>query len=296
MAVLLAGLPVEVGGLTVNRLCGSGLQAINSAAHAIQVGDGDVFIGGGVESMTRAPYVMAKPEAAYDRGPARARGHDPRLAVRQSAARRGCTTRTRWARPLRTSPSAGRSTVSARMRSRSIRSGRRSRRSRPAGSTTSSCRSRWPRRRATPSSWGATSTPEPIRRPRRWRAFGRRSGRTAASRPGTLGDQRRRVGRAARRGRPGARAGTQAAGPRRVDGGGGRRPGDHGIGPVPATRKALERAGIGVEDLDLVELNEAFASQSDRVHRRARSRPGQGQRQRRCDRSRPPARDERRRA
>src|SRR5438093_10901217 len=69
MAVLLAGLPVEVGGLTVNRLCGSGLQAINSAAHAIAAGDGDVFIGGGVESMTRAPYVMAKPSAAWDRGP-----------------------------------------------------------------------------------------------------------------------------------------------------------------------------------------------------------------------------------
>ena len=68
MALLLAGLPVEVGGLTVNRLCGSGLQAINSAAHAIAVGDGDVFIGGGVESMTRAPYVMAKPAAAWDRG------------------------------------------------------------------------------------------------------------------------------------------------------------------------------------------------------------------------------------
>ena len=68
MALLLAGLPVEIGGLTVNRLCGSGLQAINSAAHAIAVADGDVFIAGGVESMTRAPYVMAKPEAAFDRG------------------------------------------------------------------------------------------------------------------------------------------------------------------------------------------------------------------------------------
>src|SRR5688500_13315706 len=68
MAVLLAGLPVEVAGLTVNRLCGSGLQAINSAAHAIAVGDGDVFIAGGVESMTRAPYVMLKPESAFDRG------------------------------------------------------------------------------------------------------------------------------------------------------------------------------------------------------------------------------------
>src|SRR5664279_2179246 len=68
MAALLAGLPVEVGGLTVNRLCGSGLQAVNSAAHAIAVGDGDIFIAGGVESMTRAPYVMLKPESAYERG------------------------------------------------------------------------------------------------------------------------------------------------------------------------------------------------------------------------------------
>src|SRR5438034_2767324 len=68
MAALLAGLPVEVAGLTVNRLCGSGLQAINSAAHAIAVGDGDVFVAGGVESMTRAPYVMAKPAGAWERG------------------------------------------------------------------------------------------------------------------------------------------------------------------------------------------------------------------------------------
>src|SRR5436309_8116571 len=68
MALLLADFPVEVGGQTVNRLCGSGLQAINAASHAIAVGDGDVFIGGGVESMTRAPYVMAKPEGPWDRG------------------------------------------------------------------------------------------------------------------------------------------------------------------------------------------------------------------------------------
>src|SRR3954465_8633331 len=60
MAGLLAGLPVTVPGQTGNRLCGSGLQAINSAAHAIWVGDGDVFVAGGVESMTRAPYVMLK--------------------------------------------------------------------------------------------------------------------------------------------------------------------------------------------------------------------------------------------
>jgi 3-oxoadipyl-CoA thiolase len=68
MAALLAGLPIEVAGQTVNRLCGSGLQAVVSAAHAIAYGDGSVFVAGGVESMTRAPFVMAKPSAAFPRG------------------------------------------------------------------------------------------------------------------------------------------------------------------------------------------------------------------------------------
>lgn len=68
MAALLAGLPVEVGGTTVNRLCGSGLQAIISAAREIQVGAANVIIAGGVESMTRAPLVMLKPESSYQRG------------------------------------------------------------------------------------------------------------------------------------------------------------------------------------------------------------------------------------
>src|SRR5438876_4147691 len=67
MAALLAGLPVEVAGQTVNRLCGSGLQAVASAAQAIKAGEGEVFIAGGVESMTRAPYVMLKPGAAWSR-------------------------------------------------------------------------------------------------------------------------------------------------------------------------------------------------------------------------------------
>src|ERR1043166_8509154 len=68
MALLLAGLPVDVPGQTVNRLCGSGLQAINAAAQAIWSGQGDVFIAGGVESMSRAPVVMLKAESAYPRG------------------------------------------------------------------------------------------------------------------------------------------------------------------------------------------------------------------------------------
>lgn len=68
MAVLVAGLPHEVPGHTVNRLCGSGMQAVHAAAHAIARGDGDVFLAGGVESMTRAPFVTAKPATAFPRG------------------------------------------------------------------------------------------------------------------------------------------------------------------------------------------------------------------------------------
>ncbi|MDQ3534620.1 MAG: 3-oxoadipyl-CoA thiolase, partial [Bacteroidota bacterium] len=67
MAALMAGLPVETCGVTVNRLCASGLQAIMDASRAIMTGDGDVYIAGGVESMTRAPFVMAKADSAFGR-------------------------------------------------------------------------------------------------------------------------------------------------------------------------------------------------------------------------------------
>ncbi|MBM7554263.1 acetyl-CoA C-acyltransferase [Thalassobacillus pellis] len=68
MSALLAGLPVEVGGITVNRLCASGLDAVNYAARAILAGEGEVFIAGGTESMTRAPFVMGKPASEFPRG------------------------------------------------------------------------------------------------------------------------------------------------------------------------------------------------------------------------------------
>lgn len=67
MAALLAGLPITVGGNTVNRLCASGLQAVMDASRAIQCGDGEIYIAGGVESMSRAPYVMSKSTSAFDR-------------------------------------------------------------------------------------------------------------------------------------------------------------------------------------------------------------------------------------
>ena len=68
MSALLAGLPIQVGGTTINRLCGSGLDAVMYAARAIAVGEGDIYIAGGTESMTRAPLVMAKPESEFPRG------------------------------------------------------------------------------------------------------------------------------------------------------------------------------------------------------------------------------------
>ena len=68
MAALLAGLPESVAGVTVNRLCASGLSAVVGACHAVAAGDGDLFVAGGVESMSRAPLVMAKPERAFPRG------------------------------------------------------------------------------------------------------------------------------------------------------------------------------------------------------------------------------------
>ena len=69
MAALLAGFPIDVPGQTVNRLCGSGLQAVATAAHAIRAGDASAVIGGGVESMTRAPYVMLKSAQPWNRQP-----------------------------------------------------------------------------------------------------------------------------------------------------------------------------------------------------------------------------------
>jgi acetyl-CoA C-acetyltransferase len=68
MAALLAGLPESVPGVTVNRLCASGLTAVTAACHAVIAGDGDLFVAGGVESMSRAPFVVAKPDKAFPRG------------------------------------------------------------------------------------------------------------------------------------------------------------------------------------------------------------------------------------
>jgi 3-oxoadipyl-CoA thiolase len=263
MALLLAGLPVEVGGLTVNRLCGSGLQAINSAAHAIAVGDGDVFIGGGVESMTRAPYVMAKPASAWDRGPRELedttlgwRFLNPKLAelhypysmgetAENVAERYGIDRERQDAFALESQRRAVAAIEAGRFDDQIVPvevAGRK-------GETTVVTRDEHPR---------ADTTPEALAMLRP--AFKREGGSVTAGNSSGINDGASAVllieaDRARELGlTPLARVvATAIAG---VD------PAVMGIGPIPATRKALERAGIGVEDLDIIELNEAFASQS----------------------------------
>jgi 3-oxoadipyl-CoA thiolase len=262
MALLLAGLPVEVAGFTVNRLCGSGLQAINTAAHAIAVGDGDVFIGGGVESMTRAPYVMAKAAAAFDRGDRAMfdttlgwRFVNPALAAMYYPYSMGETAENvaeRWHVDREAQDAFA--LASQQKAIAAIESGRFDDQIVPIpipqkkGGPIMVERDEHPR---------ADTTAEALAglRP----AF-REGGSVTAGNASGINDGASAVlvveaDRARELGlRPLARiVSTAVAG---VD------PAIMGYGPVPATRKALERAGIGVADLDLVELNEAFASQS----------------------------------
>jgi 3-oxoadipyl-CoA thiolase len=249
MAVLLAGLPETVAGITVNRLCASGLSAVVSACHAIAAGDGDLFVAGGVESMSRAPLVTAKPEygdgTTYDtqlgwRFP------NPRLAEKF---------------PLES-----------------------------MGETGENVAERWQISREEQDAFG-------LRSQRRWAAAadaGRFDDELVAvngverdehARPDTSAEKLAALKPAFRQGgtvtagnasgiNDGAAAlviaseekaqelGIEPLGHFVASAVAGVDPRVMGIGPVPAVRKLLERAGVSVDELDLVELNEAFASQS----------------------------------
>ena len=262
MALLLAGYPVEVGGLTVNRLCGSGLQAINSAAHAIAAGDGDVFVAGGVESMSRAPFVMLKPEAAYERGTRDLvdstlgwRFVNPKLDAAYPTISLGETAECvadEWhvsrarqdAFALESQQRAAAAIAAGRFDGQLVPVSIPQRR----GDPVVVARDEHPR---------ADTTAEALARLRP--AF-REGGTVTAGNASGINDGAAAVLLVeAERGRalgvrPMARIlATAVAG---VD------PRVMGIGPVPAVRKVLGRAGLAVADLDLVELNEAFASQS----------------------------------
>ncbi len=262
MALLLAGYPVEAGGLTVNRLCGSGLQAINSAAHAIAVGDGDVFVAGGVESMTRAPYVMLKPEGAFDRGTRDLvdstlgwRFVNPRLDAAYPAIPLGETAECvadDW--NVSRERQDAFALASQRRAAAAIEGGRFDGQLVPVPV---------PQRKGDPVLVARDEQPRPDTTAdglaRLTPAFRAGGTVTAGNASGINDGAAAALLVEAERGRamglrPMARiVATAVAG---VD------PRVMGIGPVPAIRKAMERAGLAVAELDVVELNEAFASQA----------------------------------
>jgi 3-oxoadipyl-CoA thiolase len=261
MAALLAGFPVDVPGQTVNRLCGSGLQAIASAAQAIMIGEGDVFVAGGVESMTRAPWVMAKPAEAFDRGarqledstlgwrfvnPAMPKDWTVQLGETAElvADRYSVTREEQDAFALE----SHRRAVAA------IEAGAFERQLVPVSI---------PQRRGDPIVVSRDEHPRAdtsIEALAKLRPVFRKDGTITAGNASGMNDGAAALllveaGRARSLGlRPLARVvATAVAG---VD------PAMMGMGPVPATQRVLQRAGLSVTDLDLVELNEAFASQS----------------------------------
>jgi 3-oxoadipyl-CoA thiolase len=262
MAALLAGFPVSVAGQTVNRLCGSGLQAINSAAHAIMAGDGEVFVAGGVESMTRAPWVMLKPESAYERGEHQLvdttlgwRFVNPRLAEHHHpysmgetgenvAEREGVSREDQDAFALRSQQLAAAAIAAGRFDAQLVPVTVPSAKGEPVIVD----RDEHPRADTTAE---ALARLKPAFRPGGSVTAGNSSGINDGASAVVLveAERAREMGL-----RPMARiTSTAVAG---VD------PAVMGMGPVPAVRRALERAGLSVDDLDLVELNEAFASQS----------------------------------
>jgi 3-oxoadipyl-CoA thiolase len=262
MAALLAGLPVEVAGQTVNRLCGSGLQAINSAAHAIAVDEGDVFVAGGVESMTRSPLVMLKPSAPFERGlrtmedstlgwrfvnPEMERAYPP-ISLGETAevvAERWSVSRERQdAFALESQRRAVAAIKAGRFDSQLVPvpvMGRK-------GAVMVVDRDEHPR---PDTSAEALAALRPAFRTDGSVTAGNSSGiNDGASALLVVEAERARALRL----RPMARIVASAVA--------GVHPDVMGIGPVPAVRKVLARAELGVADLDVVEINEAFASQS----------------------------------
>jgi 3-oxoadipyl-CoA thiolase len=251
MALLLAGLPIEVPGQTVNRLCGSGLQAVASAAQAIKSGEGETFIAGGVESMTRAPYVMLKSAEPWSRkAPETAdttvgwRFVNPRM-------------KKEWTISLGETAEvvAERYKISrVEQDAFAVESQRRAEKAlkecvftnelvpvtMPDGSTFA--KDEYPR---------AGTTLESVAKLKP--AFKKDGTVTAATSSGindgaaallVTDDKKHAIARI---------VATAVAG---VD------PSCMGLGPIPATQKALKRAGLTIKDIDLIELNEAFAAQA----------------------------------
>jgi len=253
MGALLAGLPESVAGVTLNRLCASGLSAVVSACHAVVAGDGDLFVAGGVESMSRAPRVMAKPEHAFPRGNQTVwdttlgwRFPNPRLEAmfplesmgetgENVAERYGVSREEQDAFALQSQQRWAEADSEGRFDDELV----------PVGEAV---RDEHPRPDTSGEKLAALKP-----------AFRKGGSVTAGNSSGLNDGAAALVIASEERARElgaeplAAFVGSAVAG---VD------PRVMGIGPVLAVRKLLERSGVGVEELDLVELNEAFASQS----------------------------------
>jgi 3-oxoadipyl-CoA thiolase len=265
MAALLAGLPVEVPGATVNRLCGSGMNAIVNAAHAVVAGDGSLFVAGGVESMTRAPFVMAKPSAAFPRGEQTLydttlgwRFTNPRLADAHYPYSMGETAENVVAQCSVTREEQDAFALASQQRwAAAQKAGRFADEVVPVdapvgrrGETASVAVDEHPRPETTLEQLAALKP-----------AFtSDTSGSVTAGNSSGINDGAAAVlvtseARARELGlKPVLRMLASAVAG--VD------PATMGLGPIPASRRALERAGLSVDELDLVELNEAFAAQA----------------------------------
>jgi len=250
MAVLLAGLPETVAGVTMNRLCASGLSAVIAASHAIAAGDGDLFVAGGVESMSRAPLVHARPDIGDDATEYDTqlgwRFPNPRLAELfplESMGETGENVAERWgvsredqdAFALRSQQRWAAATGSGRFDEELV----------PVNGLT---QDEHPRPDTTAEKLAAL---KPVFREGGSVTAGNASGVNDGAAALVIASEERAAALGVE---PlGRFVGSAVAG---VD------PRVMGIGPVPAVRKLLERTGLAVGDLDLVELNEAFASQS----------------------------------
>ena len=264
MAALLSGLPLEVGGVTVNRLCASGLNAINQAARAIKAGEGEVYIAGGVESMSRAPYSLPKAETGYSFGNLTAydtalgwRYPNPKMkelygtdsmgetAENIAAERPHITREMQDAFAARSHQRAIAAQDDGRFEAEIVPVPVPQKKSEPV----LVAKDERPRRDTTLESLGRLKP-----------AFRKEGGTVTAGNSSGLNDGAAALlimseAKAKALGlKPLARilASASAGVPPRV----------MGIGPVPATHKALQRAGLNMQDIGLVELNEAFAIQS----------------------------------
>jgi 3-oxoadipyl-CoA thiolase len=265
MAVLLAGFPQSVPGVTVNRLCASGLSAVVMACHAVAAGDGDLFVAGGVESMTRAPLSLPKPGRAFERGHRTVydttlgwRYPNPRLEAlfplesmgetgENVAERYGITRDDQDAFALRSQRSWAAAQDAGRFADEIVPVGDLERDEHPRPDTSAE----------------ALAALRPAFREGGSVTAGNSSGMNDGAAALVIASEERA-----------AALGAVPLATFRGSASVGVDPRVMGIGPIPAVRRLLERTGVGIDAIDLVELNEAFASQSVAVVRELGIDPG----------------------